>query len=622
MFTKPFYAIKYISICFFSYCIYNAGFGIIDPQRHLAIFLGFSLVLVFLTHPIAEKTGKGLFFLKRGIDYILIAFGAWVGLYIIINFSELTYRAGMPTRSDIIMGIIATFMVIEMARRTIGNTLPILACFSILYALFGRYFPQPFTHAGVSIERFFSFMYLTFSGIFAIPFWATSYYIALFVLWGSLLEGAGVTNLFMNLANWLTGRSRGGPAKTAVLASGMMGMISGSGMANVVTTGVFTIPVMKKIGYKPYFAGAVEASASTGGQIMPPIMGASAFLMAEILGIPYIKVALFALLPALLYFFSIFVSVDIKAANLGLKPLTGEEASLKKGQILKYAHFALSPIILIFSLAVMRFSLPRTGFWEIISVILLSLIRKETRMSLSKITDALQKGILSLLPVAAACACSGIILGVINMTGLGLRLSAITIDLAGNNLFYILIMTMIVSLILGMGLPTTACYLLLAVVAAPTIIKMGINPIAAHMFVFYFGIMSTITPPIGLAAYAAAGIAGAPPLKTAFTSVRISLPAFIMPFMFIYAPSILLQGNWQSTVFDFIKYLITFHAFSCTFEGFLFKRLNVGARGLLLIAVLMMIFPSTSYYIINLLGFVIVIAVYFVNYRSYHRVMI
>jgi len=611
MFSR-FRLVKYISVCLASYCVYSAGFGIIDPQRHLAIFLGFSLMLVFLTHPLAEKTGKGLvFFLKLGIDYIFVASGAWVGLYIIINFSELTCRAGVPTRADIIMGIIATFLVIEMARRTVGNVLPILALFSLFYALLGVNFPQPFTHAGVSMERLFSFMYLTFSGIFAIPLSATARYIALFVLWGSLLEGAGVTDLFMNFANWLTGQTRGGPAKTAVLASAMMGMISGSGMANVVTTGVFTIPLMKKCGYKPYFAGAVEAAASCGGQIAPPVMGAAAFLIAEILGISYIKVALFALLPALLYFFSIFISVDIKAANLGLRPLTREEAFSKKGQILKYAHFALSPIILIFSLTVMKFSLPRTGFWAIVSVILLSLIRKETRMSLSKITDALQKGILSVLQVAAACAAAGIILGVINMTGLGLRLSGIVIELGGGNLFFTLVLTMIVSLILGMGLPSTACYIILAIVAAPTIVKMGVNPLAAHMFVFYFGIMSTLTPPVALAAYAAAGIAGAPQLKTAVTSLRLSLPAFIMPFMFVYSPSILLQGNWQSIVFDFIRCLIGFHAFACSCEGFLFTRIKIGTRGLLLVAVIMIIFTS---YIVNLLGFVIIITVYFINY--------
>jgi len=605
--------VKVISVALVAYLIYVSGLTLINPQIVLAIFLAFCLVLVFLIYPLEGKTGKGpLFIFKRLLNYLFILLGAWSGIYIVANFKEFTYRAGMPTRMDIIMGAITTFLVIDMARRTMGKILPILALFSLAYALWGIYVPQPFTHAGVSIERLFNFMYLSFGAIFSTPTSATARYIALFVFWGTFLEATGATKLLLELAQWFTGQTRGGPAKTAVIASGLMGMISGSGMANVVTTGVFTIPLMKKSGYEPEFAGAVEAAASTGGQIMPPVMGAAAFLIAEVLGIPYSRICLYALIPGLLYFFSIFVSVDVRAAKLGLKPLKSLAEPTLKGEILKRVHLLLSPVALVLLIAVANISIQRAAFWALVIAFLLSLIRKDTRLSFSKIIKTCQAGAKSIITVAAACACSGIILGVISMTGIGLRLSGIIFELGGGNLFFTLVMVMIASLIMGMGLPTTACYIILSVVAAPTLVLMGISKLSAHMFVFYFGILSTITPPIGLAAFAAAGIAGADQMRTAFASLRIAFPAFIIGFLFIYSPSILFQGDWKSITFDTIRCSIIFLLLPSFFEAYLFSKINYIQRGLILLGIVLLLFKG---YTTIIIGFSILACVWILQYR-------
>jgi TRAP transporter 4TM/12TM fusion protein len=319
----------------------------------------------------------------------------------------------------------------------------------------------------------------------------------------------------------------------------------------------------------------------------------------------------YALLPALLYFASIFIAVDIRAAKLGLKPVTDEEAAIQKRLVLSYCHFFLSPVALIYFLAVAKVSLQRGAFWSVATAVLLSLIRKDTRLTPGKFVDAMERGITSAMPVAAACACAGIILGVINMTGLGLHLSGILVELGGGSIFVTLVLTMITSLILGMGLPTTACYIILSIIAAPALIQMGVPALSAHMFIFYFGTLSTLTPPIALAAYAAAGIAGAPQFKTAITAVRLALPAFIAPYLFVYSPSILLQGSWQSIVYDAFRCLVAFSALACGFERRVFDQMHISLGILLIVAAFMLVVPQRSSHVI---GFLIVATVYSINY--------
>lgn len=565
--------------------LYTGAFGVFTAMIQRGMHLFFVLGLVFLLYPFGGKS------FSRKLPYydvLLSILGFTVGAYIVINYGDIVNREGLPTRAEIVLGIIATLLVLEAARRTLGMAMVIIAGVFLLYAYFGSYIPGDFGHRGYSIERISYQMYLTTSGIFSIPFGTSATIITLFILFGSFLDKSGAGKYFMDIAIGLTGWTRGGPAKAAVVSSALMGTVSGSAVANVVTTGAFTIPLMKRTGYKPYFAGAVEAVASTGGQFMPPVMGAVAFIMAELTEISYVKICIAAALPAFLYYLSLFMMVHFEAIRTGLQGVPRDQLPNVKKSFLKGFHLFI-PIIFLVVLLVKGYSPMYAAFRSIILMIIVSMLSKATRMSLRDIISALEEGAKSVLGVAAACATAGIVIGVITLTGLGVKLSSILIDLSGGNLIILLVLTMLASLILGMGLPTAACYVLLAALVAPALVDSGVSVMGAHMFILYFGCISAITPPVALAAYAGAGIAGADPNKVGFTACRIGIVAFIIPYMFIYGPGLLMEGSAAEITRVIITSTVGSVVLAAGIQGQFIRRCNWPERLVLLVAALTLI---------------------------------
>ena len=517
--------------------LYTAGFGVLLALKQRAVHLAFVLVLVFLFYPLAEKfkdNKKILFF-----DFTLAFAGLVVCSYLVINYQELVRRAGRYTTLDHIMAGLAILLVLEAARRTVGWELPAISSLFLLYAYLGPYMPNMLAHRGYSISRIASHMYFTTEGIFGIPLGVSATFVFLFLLLGAFAEKTGLGELFIDLALAFTGRTAGGPAKAAIVSSGFMGSISGSSVANTVTTGSFTIPLMKKVGYKAHFSAAVEAAASTGGQIMPPIMGAAAFIMAEFINVPYLTIATAAVLPALLYYLSVGLMVHFEAKRLGLEGLSKDMVPDIRKVLYNRGHMIL-PLAAIFYYLFRGYTPLWASFVGIVMSFVFCYLKKDTRMSIKDIIDTLEQGAKSALGVASACACVGFIVGVTTLTGLGLRFANLTVSLAQGNLFLALVFTMVACTILGKGLPTTATYIVLASMAAPALTELGVPILVAHLFVLYFGVVADLTPPAALAAYAGAGIAGSDPFKTGLTAVKLAAAGFIIPFVFAYTPSLLL----------------------------------------------------------------------------------
>ncbi|WP_301172539.1 TRAP transporter permease [Brevibacillus nitrificans] len=543
-FTGPMKWITFILLVLFSvYQLSSTLFFTIPPQIHRPIHLAFGLGLVYLLYA-GTKKGKGS---KVGIiNLILALLGVIVCLYWVFDYEGLVTRTGNYTTLDMLVGGVAILLVLEAARRVVGVPITLIASIFLLYTYFGPYMPGFLEHRGSDVERIIGHSYYTLEGILGTPLAVSSTFIFLFVLFGAFLEKTGVGEYFNDLSLVIAGRRIGGPAKVAVFSSALQGTISGSSVANVVTSGAFTIPMMKRLGYRSEFAAAVEASSSTGGQIMPPVMGAAAFLMAEFIGVPYLEIAKSAALPAILFFVGIWIMTHFEAKRLGLRGLTKEELPDKK-EVLKKMYLLL-PIVIIITALMMNISAERSAIIGIVSTIVVGAFRKETRMSIADILEALASGARMALGVVAATACAGIIVGTITLTGIGLKLANGLIDLAGGQLFLTLFFTMIASLILGMGTPTTANYIITSTIAAPALVQLGVPEIAAHMFTFYFGIVADITPPVALAAFAAAGIAKSKPIRTGVESTRLSIAAFMAPYIFVVSPALLLIDTtfWES----------------------------------------------------------------------------
>src|SRR6056297_2960867 len=519
--------------------LYTAGFGLLLAMKQRAVHLAFVLVLVFLMYPISQKVGS-----KKGIpwyDFIFAALGAFVTLYMVVNFEALVMRAGLPTRMDLFVGFLGITLLLEATRRVSSPILPCIAIFFLFYCFLGRHFPEMFQHRGFTLSRVINHMYMGTEGVFGIPLAVSATFVFMFILFGSFLEQTGMGKFIIDLSMSLAGHSTGGPAKVAVLSSGFMGSISGSSVANVCTTGMFTIPLMKSVGYKPYFAGAVEAVASTGGQIMPPIMGAAAFIMAEFLGVPYIEVAKAAILPAAFYYLALFMAVDFRAAKIGLVGLSREQLpSLVK--TLKIGWILLAPIFILIYLLIDGYSPQKSVVASIVVLLIISMFNAKTRMTPKKIIEAITDAGIAATTVAVACAAAGIIVGITTMSGLGLKFTGIVFNLSRGILPIALLLASISSLVLGMGVPTTANYVIMATLIAPALIRlMAENSplILPHLFVFYYGILADITPPVMLAVFAGAAIARAHALKVGMESMKLALPGYILPFMFIYHPEII-----------------------------------------------------------------------------------
>ncbi|WP_281691729.1 TRAP transporter permease [Cloacibacillus porcorum] len=515
---------------------YTSGFGLLLAQMQGAVHLAFTLALVFLLYPATSKQSK-----TSGIpfyDFILAALGVASALYLVFFFNDLVTRAGLPTTTDLVMGFILIATLLEATRRISNPVLPCLAIIALLYCYFGRYMPQMLAHRGFSVARIVNHMYLGTEGIFGTPLEVSSTFVFMFILFGAVLEKTGLGKFIIDLSMALAGWSTGGPAKVAIVSSGLMGTVSGSSVANVCTTGMFTIPLMKSVGYEPHFAGAVEAVASTGGQIMPPVMGAGAFIMAQFLGVPYIQVAVAAIVPALLYYFAVMVQVHFEACRLGLKGIPWSQLP-PIWPLLKSKGFLLIPLIAIIYFLLAGYTPLKAAFNGILVSFVLSWLNKETRLTPVRIYEAFQAGARGAIGVACACATVGMVVGMGTLMGLAVRIAGAIVTAAGGSKILTLIFTMCASIILGTGLPTTANFIVTSTMAAPALFQLGVPAMAAYMFVFYFGIAADLTPPVALAAYAGSGIAGSDPMKTGVTAFKLALAGFLVPYIYVYNPMLL-----------------------------------------------------------------------------------
>ena len=587
---------------------YTSGFGLLLAQMQGAVHLAFTLALVFLLYPATSKQSK-----TSGIpfyDFILAGLGVASALYLVFFFNDLVTRAGLPTTADLVMGFILIATLLEATRRISNPVLPCLAVAALLYCYFGRYLPEMLAHRGFSIPRIINHMYLGTEGIFGTPLEVSSTFVYMFILFGAVLEKTGLGRFIIDLSMALAGWSTGGPAKVAVVSSGLMGTVSGSSVANVCTTGMFTIPLMKSVGYQPYFAGAVEAVASTGGQIMPPVMGAGAFIMAQFLGVPYIEVAIAAVVPALLYYFAVMVQVHFEACRLGLKGIPWAQLP-PIWPLLRSKGFLLIPLIAIIYFLLAGYTPLMAAFNGILVSFVLSWLNKETRLTPARIFEAFQSGARGAIGVACACATVGMVVGMGTLTGLALRIAGAIVAAAGGSKILTLIFTMCASIVLGTGLPTTANFIVTSTMAAPALFQLGVPPMAAYMFVFYFGIAADLTPPVALAAYAGAGIAGADPMKTGCTAFKLALAGFLVPYIYVYNPMLLfidavplemVQAICTALIGVFLLAMFTVGYFKAQLAWYMRILAFAGALGLMI--------PGT---ISDLCGLAILALIYFVQ---------
>jgi len=532
-------------VAFALYQLYVARFPAPPAQQHLAIHLAFGLAAAFCLYPASRKSPRGR---MTVVDAALAVASLIASLYWVYNFDALVTRTGRFEPLDYAAGGVVIALVLEAARRAVGAPIAAIAALFVLYALFGDRLGGFLLHRGYDWERIVGHMYFTTEGIFGTPLQVSAKYIFLFLLFGAFLERTGVGAYFNELALAVAGRRVGGPAKVAVFSSALQGTISGSSVANVVTSGTFTIPMMKRLGYRKEFAGAVEAASSTGGQIMPPIMGAAAFLMAEFTGVPYWHIALAAALPAVLYFAGIWIMVHFEAKRLGLRGLTQEE--MPDSRDIWKRLYLLSPIVVIVVALMAGASPILSALLGIAACIVVGAVRKETRLGAADLVLTLRDGARSAIGVVVATAAAGLIVGTVTLTGLGLKFANGLIDISGGSLPATLALAMLSSLLLGMGTPTTANYIITSTIAAPALVQLDVPALAAHMFVFYFGIAADVTPPVALASFAAAGIAGGRPMRTGLESAKLAVAAFLIPYAFVLSPALLLiDATWSETVF-------------------------------------------------------------------------
>ena len=556
------------------------------------------MTLIFLYYPLGRKMKnktKAQTIVFRVIDWLCIALTVGVSLYVILNFE--IYNDCMQnnrlTDELFYLGIIITLLVLESGRRVLGNVLPIIAILAMLYGYFGNMIPGLFGHKGYKLSRIVLSVFSD-RGVYGTPIGTSASNVYLFLLFAAYLNVSGADKIFQDIAVALAGRKRGGPAKMAVIASAFFGTISGSCVANVVSTGAFTIPLMKKSGYQSRFAGAVEAVSSTGGQIMPPIMGAAAFLMVEMAGESYAKIATSAILPACLYFTGIFIMVHLEAKRLGLKGLSRTELPKFWPLFIKNGYLLL-PIVILVYMITSGYTMAFSAIVATAAAIVVSMFKKETRLTPKKFFDALENGTRSTLTVACACGVAGIIAGVITMTGLGQTLISAVVSISGGKIMIAMFLTMLCCIVLGMGVPTTANYVIMATTCAPILIKMGMVPLAAHFFVFYFGIIADITPPVALAAYAGSAIAGSRPMKTALNASMLAIAAFIIPYIFGLNPALLFI---DASVFDVILIIITsfigLFGVAVAVRGYLYDYLTWWQRVLSAAGGLLLIYPGLA----------------------------
>lgn len=587
--------------------LYTAGFGSFSDMTHRALLITICGFTVFLNKPYSKKTPRPA--IMAALDWISALIFAAAGIYIIAVWGARTSKIGGTPDSDIIMATVMVVMLLIATYKTTGWPLVITCLVFLAYTFLGPYLPGVLAHRGEKWSRTANFMYVSTGSIFGVPAGIAATYIISFVIFGAFLEKFGAGQWFVDIAFAGTGRFRGGPAKTSVASSALMGMISGSPAANVVTTGTFTIPLMKKTGYKDYEAGAIEAVASTGGMFTPPIMGAAAFMIAEYLGVGYTNVAAAAVIPAILFYVSVFLTVDAMAVKNHLKGLPREELPSVKKIMLERGQLCL-PVVFVIAGIIMGWSAMKVAFWGTISVIVVAFLRKETRPTLGTLVEALASGVKNVSSIVISCAAAGIIVGVISMTGLATKLSYSLVTLANGNIYIAAVLVALITIVLGCGMPPTPTYVILAAVLVNPLVQMGAQPIAAHMFIFMFSCIGALTPPVAITAYTAAALAKADSNKTGFRAFRIGLVAYIIPFIFLLNPSILMVGGAGEILLALGSSIIGIFCLTGAVEGYIFMSWKSVTRCILAVAALLLIIPGGS---TDLLGLVIMIVSVVVN---------
>lgn len=595
---KPKIAITVILAAFSLWCIYVTLFATFLEEIRLTSFMGLIILMGFLIYPSKKGDQKVNHMPISDIIFMIVGVGSF--FYFTFNVNQIINQGTRFTWFQIVIGILAILALIEVTRRCVGLPILIVAGVFIVYALaYGLTNPEFFGRLRYLVRNLF----YTKEGIFSTPVNVCSKYIVVFIIFGAFLERTGISNFFIDLANCIAGRFAGGPAKVSVISSALCGMVSGSSVGNTVTTGSVTIPMMKKTGYKPEFAGAVEATSSTGGQIMPPIMGAAAFLMADFVGVPYSSIIGRAILPAILYFAGIFISVHLEAKKLDLHGMPKEQLPKAK-KLVKKIYLLLPLVMLVVWVSGNFMTMQKAASLAIVLTVVVSLFNKDNRITPGKILEALEAGGKSAITVGAACGVAGIISGTITMTGLANDIINAIVSIAGDRLIIALILTMLCCIVLGMGVPTTANYCIMAATTAPILIRMGVPVMAAHFFVFYFGIVADITPPVALAAYAGSAIAKSNPMKTAFNASKLAVAAFIVPYMFCFNPAMLLIDTTAIQVVQIaITAFIGIFALAAALEGYCFANMNAVIRIVISAGGLLLIHPAL---VTDLVGLIIV----------------
>ncbi|WLV04738.1 TRAP transporter permease [Brucella abortus] len=609
---------------------YTAGFGLLPEMIHRGIHLAFVLGLVFLVFPFSRKgydePAKPSLLRPLGISVIdwglaIIAVVAVIHVPL-IPLDDLAFRVGNPTSTDVVLGSLLILILLEATRRSVGWPLPIISVLFMLYALYGPSMPGILVHPGATVSQLVDHLYLTTQGIYGIALGVVATYVFHFVLFGVFATRIGLGQLFLDCAAWVAGRFAGGPAKVSIFGSALFGMISGSSVANAVTVGSLTIPAMIRLGYKRHFAAAVESASSTGGQITPPIMGAAAFLMIEFLNLPYTTIILAAIVPAFTHFFGVLMQVHFEAKRTGLRGMTKEEMPDLK-EALKRDWPTIIPLVVLIAVLLSGYTPYLAAFWGITLCIAVGLLNPRKRMTIGEVFEGLRDGAKYALAVGAAAATVGIIVGVVTLTGVGFKISYIVTSTAAQlatyfgtilpvswfapqtlTLLFTLVMTGMVCILMGCGIPTTANYIIMATIAAPALGLLGVEPIVAHFFVFYYGVLADITPPVALAAYAAAGMAGADPFKTGNTAFRLGLGKVLVPFVFVFSPSLLLvtsNFNWPDFFIAFFGCVIGITALGAALSGFFLVRTKIWENVLLIFAAMLLVAPEIYSSIVGLI---------------------
>lgn len=582
------------AMCLFH--LYTAYFGLLQPLDQRSVHAAFILAAGFYIYPLGPRYHKGKWLV---LDFVAMAVGACACLYMTVFSTDIMMRPARPADLDLVVSAVAIVMFLELCRRTMGPVLSLVTLFFILYGLFGAYLPWIFKHPGVSLRYLLYFLYNTPEGIWGIPMGVSAKYVFLFIIFGAMVVKAGTGEVIIDITKAVAGRARGGPAKIAVLASALFGSISGSAVANVVSTGSFTIPMMKKLGFKPEFAGGVEAVASTGGVIMPPIMGAAAFVMADMMGVTYLDVVKAAWLPACLYYVALIVMVHLRAVREGLRGL--EESGPGLSKIIIHRGYLLLPVFILTYLLLVEKGTPMYGaFWTIVALFVISYFKRQSRLTPIKLLECFEYSLKVAISLVAGIGCAGIIMGVVLVTGLALQMSTILITLAHGSLFLLMALTAVACLILGMGVTATVSYIIPSILVVPTLIKFGVSPMTANLFCLYFATIAYITPPVALASFAAAGIADADMMKTGYKAFGLGISGFLIPFMFVYRPALIMEGSWPAIMISIVASVLGVSMLGVAIEGLLFRNLYRIERLLCVITALLLIFPG---WITDVLGF-------------------